>query len=312
VAEVERVGPIGLSDFKARFERPERPVVIAGGARSLRACELWNPAYLTERFGSVVIPYKLSRSHLHPDFHAQSLGQMFARESSTFAELLHAIGSGPKEERARRLFTGDERFLLRRRNGQTTIDPELGGLLDDVEVPELVPQARLYTVWGWFSGPGVRTWLHYDNNYCHNLNAQITGAKRCWLFPPSELGKLYPFPLAGQNPAHNCSQVDFEAPDLEKFPDFSGAERWEAQLSAGDLLFIPALWLHTFFHEGEFNSNVNFWWKPEQPLQSPVWARQVLLDAVAASGTDGKSSSPHAALLGALDRALQHAHYPKE
>jgi len=304
VPEVERVGPLGRSDFEARFERPERPVVITGGARDLRACERWSPEYLSERFGSVVIPYKLSRTHLHPDFHAETLGQMFARESAPLSQFLKAITSGPLTERARRLFTGDERFLLRRRNGQTTIDAELGGLLDDAAVPELVPQERLFTIWGWFSGPGARTWLHYDNNYCHNLNAQITGKKRCSLFPPSELRQLYPFPLGGGNPAHNCSQVDCEAPDLGKFPGFERAERWDAELEAGDLLFIPALWFHTFVHEGEFNSNVNFWWKPLEPRYSPVWARQALLDAVAASGTDGKQTSPHAALLGALDAAL--------
>ncbi len=60
------------------------------------------------------------------------------------------------EERARRLFTGDERFLLQRRDGQTRIDPELGLLLDDVETPDLVPAEQLYTLWAWFSGQGVR------------------------------------------------------------------------------------------------------------------------------------------------------------
>ena len=114
------------------------------------------------------------------------------------------------------------------------------------------------------SGRGVRTWLHYDNNGCHNLNAQITGEKRCALYAPELVGRLRLFRLGGSNPAHNCSQIDVEQGELADVPCL------EATLHAGDLLFIPAWWLHTFLHLGELNTNVNFWWKPEHPLANPV------------------------------------------
>ena len=104
---------------------------------------------------------------------------MFARQRASFERFLELIGSGPASERGRYLFTGDEQFLLRRRSGQTRIDPDLAPLLADLQTPALFPEERLYTMWAWFSGPGVRTWLHYDNNGCHNLNAQIRGRKRC-------------------------------------------------------------------------------------------------------------------------------------
>ena len=51
---------------------------------------------------------------------------------------------------------------------------------------------------------GVRTWLHYDNNGCHNLNAQICGHKRCWLYAPDQLQRMHPFLLGSGNPAHNA------------------------------------------------------------------------------------------------------------
>ena len=69
--------------------------------------------------------------------------------------------------------------------------------------------------------------LHYDNNGCHNFNAQITGTKRCLLFAPSELSRLAPS-LGGSNPAHNCSQIDIESPNFEKFPEFREASCYEA------------------------------------------------------------------------------------
>jgi lysine-specific demethylase 8 len=217
---------------------------------------------------------------------------------------MQRINHGPDDERCRYLFTGDERFLLRRRKGQTSIDAELGPLLDEVEVPPWIPSERLHTVWAWFSGPGVRTWLHYDNNGCHNLNAQITGRKRCVLYPPDELRRMHLFSLGGDNPAHNCSAIDVENPAPAHAADLDGASAWCAELEAGDLLYIPAWWFHTFLHLGPFNSNVNFWWKPERPRWNVVAARQALVDAAAASGLD-RTAPAIASALAELDAAAQ-------
>jgi lysine-specific demethylase 8 len=276
---VERVAPLDAQAFLERFEQQDRPVVIEGGVRHWRACTRWNPEYLIARIGHVRTQFKRSSNHQHPDFHQRSVPAMFARESMTFAEFFRALGNGPSEERARLLFTGDEHFVLQRRDGATRTDEALAPLLEDVEIPAQIPPDRLYTVWAWFSAAGVRTWLHYDNNGCHNFNAQITGRKECLLFAPEELERLYPFPFGGPNPAHNCCAVDVDAPDLATHPGFADASAVTATLEAGDLLFIPVWWLHTFSHLGAFNANVNFWWKPEQARENPVAARQAELDA---------------------------------
>jgi lysine-specific demethylase 8 len=288
MAEVERIAATDAAAWQ-RAEREGRPVVIAGGARSHHA---WTPEFLAGLVGDVAIRYKQSRSHQHPDFHAATLAEMFATGAGTVRELLAAIASGP--ERARRLFTGDEQFLVQVRDGVTTTNRELAPLYADVEMPPQVPRERLYTVWAWFSGAGVRTWLHYDNNGCHNLNAQLAGTKRCWLFEPDRLAELAPFPLGGTNPAHNCSRLDVEAGDF-------AVPHVDATLYAGDLLFIPAWWSHTFEHLGEFNANVNFWWKPEHPLANATAALQRVLELAAATGIDARADDPAAALLRRLD-----------
>lgn len=279
VGQLERIRASAFADF----ERANTPVVIEGALGGWPALERWSPAYLSALIGGIEIKYKLSANGKHPNFHETSLGAMFATGRSTFAEFVAAL-AGP--DAATRLFTGDEKFLLRRRGGETTIDPELRPLLDDASVPDLVPADRLYTVWAWFSGRGVRTWLHYDNNGCHNLNAQITGEKQCVLVAPRELAKLALFPQGGPNPALNCSQIDVDEPDLARFPEFAGVEAVAARLQPGDLLFIPAWWCHAFTHLGAFNSNLNFWWKPEHPVMNEVAARQLLIDAVAAAKLD--------------------------
>lgn len=293
VSDVERVAaadlgaPPGHPDsFAIRFERPGKPVVIAGGARAWPAVRAWSPAALKARLGGVEIAFKLSATHKHPDFNQPTLAATFARGTSSFGELLDRVTTGPLDERARRLFTGDERWLLRRRDGVESVDPELAPLLGDVERPAFIPPERLYTVWAWFSGPGVRTWLHYDNNGCHNLNGQITGRKEALLIPPEALPAMALFEPGGGNPALNCSRIDAGAGDAEiaaKWPGYATAPALRATLEAGDLLFIPAWWFHTFAHLGDFNSNVNFWWKPEAPVTNAVAARQARIDEAAAA-----------------------------
>jgi hypothetical protein len=264
VAVIPRVDRSALAAHVAA----ETPCVIAGGAADWPATRRWSVPYLTERVGAVRVRYKCSSSHAHPDFRAATLREWFATGESTLGELLGFVTSDPA--RATRLFTGDEQWLVRRRDGVTTVHEPLRPLLDDAPVPDLVPAERLYTVWAWFSGAGVRTWLHYDNNGCHNLNAQLTGAKDCTLFPPSELAKLRLYPAGGPNPAVNCSAIDLE----HETPD---AASLTARLEAGDLLFIPAWWLHAFVHLGELNCNVNYWWKPEVATTNPVAEREATL-----------------------------------
>lgn len=285
----------------ARLDERDEPLVIRGGAASWPAVGRWSPEYLARRLGPIEIAYKTSSSNAHPDFRVQGLAAMFARQRGPLERFLSLIGGGPTSERARYLFTGDEQFLVRRRAGQISVDPALAPLLADLVTPALFPEERLYTIWAWLSGPGVRTWLHYDNNGCHNLNAQICGRKRCVLYAPDELARMHPFPLGGTNPAHNCSRIDVERPAGELRIDAS-MPAWGAELQAGDLLFIPAWWFHTFEHLGEFNANVNYWWRPARPTWNAVAARQAVVDAVMAAKLDTNDPAI-AGALAAIDAA---------
>jgi hypothetical protein len=270
--QIPRALPLSAAEFRERYVERNEPVILSGAARDFPALG-WTKQALSAALGEVPIRYKHSRSHRHPDFSAGSLAETFKTSQGTFAEFLELVSTGPLEERARYLFTGDEQFVLRRRDGATELNHALAPLLSDAPIPPILPAEDLYTVWGWFSGPGVRTSLHYDNNGCHNLNAQLLGRKECLLFAPEELERVHLFENS-ENPATNCSAVDVDAPDLARFPEFENARALTGELEPGDLLFIPVHYLHSFRHLGELNANLNYWWKPSRTPEDPIAVRE--------------------------------------
>lgn len=275
VPVVEGVCP---KDFRSRIVALGEPLVLRGVIRDWPAITAWTPEGLEKRLGSIELRFKHSRTHQHPNFHAASKAETFAIKPLLFRDFVHSVQNGPSAERANLLFTGDEQFVWRRRNGQIETNPALLPLLEDITLPECIPEQELYTVWAWFSGKGVRTWLHYDNNGCHNVNAQVSGSKRALLFPPDDLEHIPLFDPT-QSPAYNYSPLDIEAPTAEQAVALAKAHPWTAELEAGDVLFIPAHWLHTFEHLGTFNANLNFWWKADQPLNDPIARRQAEIEA---------------------------------
>ncbi|XP_032757024.1 tRNA wybutosine-synthesizing protein 5 isoform X2 [Rattus rattus] len=86
-----------------------------------------------------------------------------------------------------------------------------------------------------------------------NFLIQVTGKKRITLFNPRDAQYLY---LSGSK----SEVLNIDSPDLDKYPLFPKARRYECSLEAGDVLFIPALWFHNVVSE-EFGVGVNVFWK---------------------------------------------------
>jgi tRNA wybutosine-synthesizing protein 4 len=66
-----------------------------------------------------------------------------------------------------------------------------------------------------------------------NVLCQIQGSKRLLLFPPSDVTK-FQFEAGASSSAINA--FEYEIP---------GTNPYEANIRAGDVLFLPPLWLHT-------------------------------------------------------------------
>ncbi|KAJ6661727.1 hypothetical protein lerEdw1_013249 [Lerista edwardsae] len=122
---------------------------------------------------------------------------------------------------------------------------------------------------------GNVTPAHYDEQ--QNFFAQIKGYKRCILFPPDQFECLYPYPV--HHPCDRQSQVDFDNPDYEKFPNFQNVVGYETVVGPGDVLYIPMYWWHHIesLLNGGTTITVNFWYKgapTPKRIEYPLKAHQ--------------------------------------
>ena len=89
---------------------------------------------------------------------------------------------------------------------------------------------------------GLCMWLHYD--VCDNFLCCIRGRKRVLLFHPDDIGRLY---VSGSSSSIGSRLFGAELKELWKeFPlaEVAYDRRYEVELKAGDVLFLPAFWPH--------------------------------------------------------------------
>ena len=135
-------------------------------------------------------------------------------------------------------------------------------------------------------GASPRIWLGTRSNVsCHhdtfdNIACVIAGRRRFTLFAPELIGKLYVGPIdntmAGA-PVSLAASAD-AAPEGQ-FPLFEEirAQALEAELEAGDALYLPKLWWHKVESLAPLNGLVNYWWDafsagPDAPYTSMLLA----------------------------------------
>lgn len=110
---------------------------------------------------------------------------------------------------------------------------------------------------------------HYDAP--NNIACCVVGRRRFTLFPPSQIGNLYPGPLDPTPGGQAVSVVDFANPDFVRHPCFRDAlaAAQSALLAPGDAIFIPSMWWHHVEGLDAFNVLVNYWWS-SMPAHIPT------------------------------------------
>jgi hypothetical protein len=203
---------------------------------------------------------------------------------STQCEVL--IGSPASKGR---FFYGDDFGVMNFQKRGATLDALLGRLVDAEQeeappsiaaqalvIPQVLPgfaaENRLDLV---DAGVQPRMWIgskvtvacHYDT--MSNIACVVAGRRRFTLFAPDQVRNLYVGPYESTPAGAPISLVDFDAPDLERFPRFPDAmaAAQMAELEPGDALYIPYMWWHHVRSLDTLNLLVNYWWSEASGAQ---------------------------------------------
>lgn len=243
-ATIERIAEPSPEEFRARYVKPGRPVIITGAMESWPARQKWSVEYFRSQFDQRQLPVARVVDR-QVEFGASGFA---FDEGAAFGAFLD------------RLLEGERRGEPA--PGYVTVNPEehLPELLNDLPVPGFRPAAPWSLRGFWLSGRDVRTPLHMD--LPDNLFAQIVGRKRVTLFAPRHELSMYRFPPWSSRP--QISQVDSENPDYERFPRFRRAQPIRLVLAPGELLYLPRYWWHQM-RSLDTSVSANEWWATGVP-----------------------------------------------
>ena len=145
--------------------------------------------------------------------------------------------------------------------GSTDVDLFLPGFRDanDLVLDHDMFRDNPVMVGAWI-GNRTTALAHYDMS--NNIACCLVGRRRFTLFPPEQIGNLYPGPLEPTPGGQVLTMTDIHNPDFERFPGLRDAlaAAEVAELEPGDALFYPAMWWHQVDALEDFNVMVNYWW----------------------------------------------------
>jgi len=112
------------------------------------------------------------------------------------------------------------------------------------------------------SGDGVRAYhAHHHHEPAHVIVLVLQGAKRAVVWDRADDGNLYPLSarFGGQklyNPVYMANAFNV---DLDNQPKIARSRGFGAVVEAGDILFMPCGWIHSFENVGE---TIQLVWSP--------------------------------------------------
>ncbi|UBB88979.1 cupin-like domain-containing protein [Candidatus Kaistella beijingensis] len=244
---IDVVEDISEQDFREKYLKPRKPVVIRNMARKWPAYQKWTMDYMKEVVGDVEVPlYDSSKADPSAPINASAAKMKFGDYIDLIQEkptdlrifLFDPIKSAPK--------------LL-----QDYISPKdlMGGFLD--KYPNM-----------FFGGKGSVTFLHFDIDMAHIFHTHFNGRKHILLFDYKWKERLYQIPYA----TYALEDYDISNPDFEKFPALDGVEGIECFLEHGDTLFMPTGWWHWMkYLDGSFSISLRAWDKSWAVKAHSLW-----------------------------------------
>jgi hypothetical protein len=265
MSEIDAISVEEVSQWKS-YCASNKPLIIRNAARAWPAIRLWNISFLARALQKLQIQVRRSDGCSYPDLsgrHVVSSSKHFFGELEHFA--LHASYSRTWFAGGDFPYGGEEGFPLK-------------PLVQDIQVPNFDHVEKIVLMGLWISTAGVRSWLHYDANGAHNINYQIAGKKDVYVVAPSFASKLRLYSFGSGK--ENFSRLSIRELSSNSIGSGAVVDVKSGHLDAGDAVYIPPFWMHSFDHLDRININLNFWFSNGAVIFSPIAIRSALLQVL--------------------------------
>lgn len=254
LAQVKTLQGLSLADVLSFIHAADSPIIFKGLCKDwpLVKAGLLSDASAADYLRQFYQGQPVSACYIEPEhqgrvfYNAEQNGFNYQGGKIDFNQLLDRLFALNNQDNAPTYYMGS-----------TEINNWFPGLAEHntLKLDGITP---LTSVW---LGNRSRIAAHYD--FPQNLACNAVGHRVFTLFPPEQIGNLYPGPMEFAPGGQDVSMVDFAAPDFARFPKFAEALQHAqvAQLEPGDLLFIPSMWWHHVEAQDAFNVLISHWWR---------------------------------------------------
>ncbi|MEM7280010.1 MAG: cupin-like domain-containing protein [Pseudomonadota bacterium] len=251
IKEIEGINPINVGESFACISEPlvlrglvkDWPVVEAGRQSPDTAAdyirEYYSGDHLTAFTGAPEIRGRVA-------YNDELTGFNFERISATLDQVLNPIFENLDNPQPPAYYVGS-----------TLLDRWFPGFREHNDL-RMGDRDLLVSLW---LGNRIKVSAHFD--VADNIACCVVGRRKFTLFPPEQLDNLYVGPWDNTPAGQPISLVDFDQPDLDRFPRFRQAmdAAYTATLEPGDGICIPSMWWHHVESLDGFNVLVNYWWR---------------------------------------------------
>ncbi|MBW8242300.1 cupin-like domain-containing protein [Muricauda oceani] len=216
--QIPREKTLSKKEFIQKYFKPQKPVVIERFIEDWPAYSKWSLDYMKEIAGDKEVPLYDDR----PVKHDEGFNEPHAKMK--MADYVDLLKSGPTKYRI---------FLW-------NILKEVPELQKDFSYPDFGLRLMKGLPMLFFGGQDSHTFMHYDIDLANIFHFHFEGKKQCILFSQDETKFLYKIPHS----LITREDIDFAAPDLDKWPALQHAKGHVAQLEHGNVLYIPEGYWH--------------------------------------------------------------------
>lgn len=216
--QIPREKTLTKKEFIQNYFKPQKPVVIERFIEDWPAHSKWSLDYMKQVAGEKEVPLYDDR----PVKHDEGFNQPHAKMK--MSEYVDLLKSGPTKYRI---------FLW-------NILKEVPELQKDFTYPDFGLKMMKGLPMLFFGGEDSYTFMHYDIDLANIFHFHFEGKKQCILFSQEETKYLYKVPHS----LITREDIDFDNPDLDKWPALQRAKGHIANLEHGNVLYIPEGYWH--------------------------------------------------------------------